>query len=693
MVDAVEKRRGAALITVLCLTMVVAIGLGAIFGYVANATRQVSLAVGRDVCRLAAQSGIELAKTEVNAAFQRTISASARIIGASFSSGDSTSAFDWFESYSGTSPKATIGRSNTVNVGGERTLCGCTVRVGVGRVQHAVGEQSAVVTFVAEAVRSNPGGTVSRSTIAETVRFAQERSKVFDNAYFVNNYGWFQGSGCTANGDVRANGDMYLDSSCKVNGRVFAARNEELDVAGDVTNYGKMDSYSTYRSTTYGTGNMARPLLKDPVSGTKNNGGFDTPNSVTTQNLRDRVKANQPLSVEMPYIGDISSSESEYRAWAQGLHSKDSSMSTIKQNGQTLVSVFYDGAGPSGLETVTDSYGNQVTAPDYGSKVLVGTQQHPLEINGPVVIPGDVIISGYVKGQGTIYAGRNIHIVGNIQYVDPPSWSGKSTANASNATKDMLGLMAKGNIVMGNYTESSWLSNIRTYLTQQPYVQRYACDTSDAAIGYPETFGGSYAATEYVNSTDFGKCASAGLTDYVPGGYDAATGKFGKQWMSYVPGTRTTAPATGYYDVYKSADTKERAYLRKGTSYIPCEEQMSVKYNRKYYESVCLDTEVSSRCSTITRIDAVLYNNHGIFGNLGQCSINGSLVCRNEGLRYSSKLYLNWDIRLYSGSSETVDNEKVGLAKGSGNPPRTIGWMELPDGFVNFGDAATGEGG
>ena len=108
MVDAVEKRRGAALITVLCLTMVVAIGLGAIFGYVANATRQVSLAVGRDVCRLAAQSGIELAKTEVNAAFQRTISASARIIGASFSSGDSTSAFDWFESYSGTSPKSTI---------------------------------------------------------------------------------------------------------------------------------------------------------------------------------------------------------------------------------------------------------------------------------------------------------------------------------------------------------------------------------------------------------------------------------------------------------------------------------------------------------------------------------------------------------------------------------------------------------
>ncbi len=59
---------------------------------------------------------------------------------------------------------------------------------------------------------------------------------------------------------------------------------------------------------------------------------------------------------------------------------------------------------------------------------------------------------------------------------------------------------------------------------------------------------------------------------------------------------------------------------------------------------------------------------------------------------YSSKLFLNWDIRLYSGSSETVDNELVGLAKGSGNPPRTIGWMELPESFVDFGPSAADEG-
>ena len=669
MFDTRHGKRGATLIIVIGLTAVVAVGLAALFGYVSNATRQAAMAVGRDICRLAAQSGIEAAKAEVNAAFQQTISAQARIIGASFSA-DSTSAFDWFEAYSGTTPKTTIGVGGVVDLSGSMQFGDCTVRVGIGRVEHVVGEQFAVVTFVAEAVRSKPGSPATRSTIAETVRFAQERSKVFNNAYFVNNYGWFQGSGCTANGDVRANGDMYLDSSCKVNGRVYASRNTELGVNGDITNYGKMDNKSTYRSTTYGTSNMARPLSTDPVTGTKNNGGYDAPDTATTQILKDRIKANQPLSVEMPYIGDISSGESEYRAWAQELHNKNPNMSTIKQNGQTLVSVFYDGAGPSGLSTVTDSKGNEVTAPDYGSKVLIGTQQHPLEINGPVIIPGDVIISGYVKGQGTIYAGRNIHIVGNIQYMNPPSWAGKSTSGGSNATKDMLGLMAKGNIVMGDYTVSSWLSSINTYLTSQPYVQQYACDTSDAAIGYPETFGGSYAAVEHVSGTDFGKCQSAGLADYVPGGYDADTGRFGK--MREV--------GTGQYEQKQVYNSRTRRYEWQNIEITA----PGTTYDRKYYESVCADSEVSSRCSTITRIDAVLYNNHGIFGKLGQCTINGSLVCRNEGLQYSSKLYLNWDIRLYSGSSESVDNDQVGLAKASDSPPSTVDWRLLPPGVVNF---------
>ena len=51
--------------------------------------------------------------------------------------------------------------------------------------------------------------------------------------------------------------------------------------------------------------------------------------------------------------------------------------------------------------------------------------------------------------------------------------------------------LVNGNIVLGDCTQDSWLSSIKTYLSTQPYVQQYACDTTDANIGYPSTFGGS----------------------------------------------------------------------------------------------------------------------------------------------------------------------------------------------------------
>ena len=60
------------------------------------------------------------------------------------------------------------------------------------------------------------------------------------------------------------------------------------------------------------------------------------------------------------------------------------------------------------------------------------------------------------------------------------------------------------------------------------------------------------------------------------------------------------------------------------------------------------------------------------------------MVCRNEGINYSGSIYFNWDVRLYSGCAESVDNDSVGLAKGSDNTPHSLAWMELPQGIVRF---------
>lgn len=649
-------RKGAVLVTVLVTTGVCALVLAGVLGYVSSATRMTALHAGNSICRLAAQGEIELAKAAVNEAFNNSIARGAHIIGGSL--GNSVCSFDWFGVGDNTTVTRTIGAQNgrgtAVTLDESAESCGCTVRVRAGRIRHPANTQWAEVTFVAEAVRANPGGTESRQIVAETVRFAQGRSKVFNNAYFVNNYGWFQGTGCTANGDVRANGDMYLDSGCKINGRVYAARNEELGVDGDITNYGTMDPYSTYKSTTYGVSNMSRPLAVDPVTGDAVAGGYDAPASATTQAKKDRIHGNLERETEMPFIGDLTSSDSDYRQWIEELRAGDPAMCKVTQGGTVLVDKYYDGVGPSGDASLADK----------GVLVLEGTQANPIVVNGPVVVASDVIIKGYVKGQGTIYSGRNVHIVGNIQYVNPPSWSGKR-ANSDNSSKDMLGLMAKGNIVMGDYTDSNWLSSIRTYLTSQPYVQQYACDSTDDLIGYPATFGGSYVAVEKVTHMGNGSDAS-----HAPGGWDSATGQFGK----------VREVGTGQYTQKQVYNSRTRRYEWQNVEITA----PGTSYDRKYYESVALDSEISSRCSTITRIDAVLYNNHGIFGKLGQCSINGSLVCRNEGLQYSSKLYLNWDMRLYSGSSESVDNDQVGLAKASDSPPTTVDWRLLPQGVVNF---------
>ena len=657
------------LVTTVVLTAAAALVVGALIAYVGSAARLTAVHEGDSVCLVTAQSELELAKAAINEGFSQGVARGAHIIGAGDTIG-TVNSFDWFGVGDATALTRSIGAKNgrgkAVLLDESVTNNGCVVKVRAARINHPRDTQWAEITLVARAERKNRGGTKSVRTVAEVVRFAQQRSKVFNNAYFVNNYGWFQGTGCTANGDVRANGDMYLDAGCKINGRVYAARNEELGVRGDVSNCGKMDNASTYKSTTYGASNMARPLMTDPVNGSYVSGGYDAPNgNVSTATLNARVHANEERETEMPFLGDLTSPESDYRLWAQELHDADPAMCPIKQGGKTLVTVYYDGVGPSGDPNLADS----------GVLVLEGTSTNPIEINGPVIVKSDVIIKGYVTGQGTIYAGRNVHIVGNIQYKNPPGWANKQ-ANSNNGSKDMLGLMAKGNIVMGDYSKSDWLSSIKTYLTTQPYVQKYKCDSTDDLIGYPETFGGSYVAVEKVTGLDSAYAANA------PGGWDKATGQFGKVREKTETYTYTTTEqqrvniGTAKKPKY---ETRTVEVQKTGTRTV-----LKNSFDRKYYESVCKDTEVSSRCSTITRIDAILYNNHGIFGKLGQCSINGSLVCRNEGLQYSSNLYLNWDIRLYSGSSESVDNDKVGLARGSDNPPSTKTWFVVPEGMLDF---------
>ncbi|MBQ6007224.1 MAG: hypothetical protein IJL17_01700 [Kiritimatiellae bacterium] len=612
-----RSSEGFVLIFSLVLALCAGVILAGTIGYVSYAARQSAAAAARSSCRLAAMSALEKVKDDVYRTFKAR-NGNRSVLG--------VRVYDWF----------TTGWSATaIGSGGYRVdfnesvnqirpnLGGFTdLRVRLRSAPVNVGNRSEV-TFFATAARMTGNGVLASVTLAERVSFGVDRSKVFDYAYFVNNYGWFEGSTITANGAVRANGDMSLSQSPKVNGDVYAARNDELNVPGDIKNgTGTMDNKSTYRSTQYGTANRSRPLQV-----THDDGGYNAPATVTSADLTARLHGNLREGLDMPWISGLN----EYIEYGKELKS------TLSQGGTYYINNansgdqnygYYQGTGPSGDPELPDNH----------ALVLEGTQTNPIRINGPVVVSNDVVIKGYVTGQGTIYSSRNIHIVGDIKYVNPPNWANKEAASGNgNSTKDLLCLAAKGNIVMGDCTAgSSWLDNtLRKVLTQQPYVQPYACAQADDGswidgdIGYPR----------------------AGKTVF-EGNYTAADGgkKVGVVYKKDKYGRTTTE-----IDHYTSSS------------------------DRRYYDSVVPPNEIANRAKTaITQIDAVLYNNHGIFGRLGQCTINGSLVCRNEGMIFSGKLYLNWDYRLYSGSPENVMNQLVGMPLGTGQPV-VLSWQEVPD--------------
>ena len=641
-----SSRKGFILPTAIFLLAVCSMAIVAVLNYVSFTTRMTAVHLGNSACRFAAQSAIEVVKRDIYRTFYAYSGGSSVRIGTM-----TGTAFNWFDTYTRGAPATATSAATPSSIGSggmtvylpfSTNISECTVTPVVWFSGRVTDQPAAIVTLRATASRTNPGGTISTSTIEERVRFALMRSRVFDNAYFVNNYGWFQGNGIVANGDVRANGNLYLDSGCTVNGLAYAARNSELGVIGSIQNTGKMQSRSTYWSS---CGTSARPTTPTWSGGGYYGGGYDSSLSVT-----ERLHPYQD-ELTMPYISDLA----EYIKYAQdsggslsgGISYKLDANGNVTQSSLGTINAHYDGTGPSGNPNLADR----------GALVLEGTASNPIVINGPVVVDSDVIIRGYVKGQGTIYSGRNIHIVGTIQYVNAPSWphpdNNPEATSQANMSKDLLGLAAKGNIVMGDYTLSSWLGSnnsngLQYYLRNGPYVQQYTCDDSDRNIGYPRT-------VEY--------------------GWTSNEAKFCGDYTQKDGGSKVTV------------DTKTQNVYQNGRWTQQTTTTIADSQNRKYYESVCAEKLIQYLCAdsqnprgayqpTITRIDAVMYNNHGIIGHIGNCTINGSLVCRNEAMIYESALKINWDHRLYSGISGSMSNA-LGLPMDASRPPQTLSWREI----------------
>jgi hypothetical protein len=415
-------------------------------------------------------------------------------------------------------------------------------------------------------------------TLTAVIRFGHKPAKVFDHAYFINNFGWLWGSGITVNGSVHSNGDFSLRSAM-VNGDIYASENPELGTAGTIAGTFTNQSVSDYNST---QGDNVRPSTPTaPTEDANGNGTLDVGEDSNGNGLLDTYdfedgydgtaeRLDAQRAVDMPYIGDLST----YRDLAA------EKGSSITQGGVTIV----DGV-------LGDDSGEDVNL------VLVGTAANPIVLNGPVVVENDVVLKGVITGQGTIYAGRNVHIIGDLEYANPPSWPKPLTditaVQTANAARDMVGLAAKGSVILGDYTDSYWQGTTDYYM-EPPFTNPYIVDPTDAANGYVTgtdgdgnpTFDGDYRAYD------------GGVKDDGSGG---------------------TRP-------------------------------------RRFFESSLSDAEIHSLAGpALTHVDAVIYTNHLLSGKLGAITFNGALVSRDEAMIYSSYIRINYDIRIRHGSYEFLD--------------------------------------
>lgn len=542
------SERGMILFTVMLMTGALMLLVGSMLTMGHSAIKSVRQWRMHDTSLLKAQSLMGKTKYELFVKYQTYFNAAP---GAKLSG-----KFNWFDSWSSSSVGSSSAYSMPVNSNlgdgytGTVTLLS---EANTGRASRTLGMQATVTA---------PNGTQRR--VYELVRYRLAPSQVFDYAYFVNNFGWFYGSTITAHGNVRANGNFAFQSNPKVNGDVTAAVNAAIAAPGSVSGTWNFDTTASYRNN---APVRARPT--DPPSATYTDTWSMGYNGAPVQ------KQYNPV-LEMPYISDLT----DYEYYANEANGR------IKIGNTTVVDKVYSGSGPDGVAGTADD----------GTVVLVGTSANPIEITGPVVVRGDVIIKGVVKGQGTIYAGRNVHIADNITYKDPPTWTHPDntpkTTVTQNGAKDLLGLAAKGNIILGNYRDGTWQSNTNYYMSPS-FTEPYDTEASDASIGYDSD---NNAANGY---------------------------RFAADYRALDGGKKITSTGA---------------------------------VNRKYYESSNDVAFAATNPSTgITQIDAVMYCNHLVSGKVGSLKVNGALIGRDEGIIFSGSVAFNWDIRIGSDSPDGID--------------------------------------
>ncbi len=315
-----------------------------------------------------------------------------------------------------------------------------------------------------------------RKVVDVQVVFSLGRSAVFDYTYFVNNYGWMTGFGqndLIVNGDMRANGNFdFSGGTPTVNGSVYASANDKLvpPAEGLVNINPFQHTNSAYNGASQSRRRQAydetkhgakgsdeyekwRDFLYDKAGGAVNNKFFGSiVGDVNGYRTYDNTWIDNTPTQEllMPDLNDITKYTALSNSYVDTRATFDNGAANPDYNQGAYVKVWNSGTNSyQRLDT------NGVVS---GSGVLIGTTDRPILIHGPVTFTQDCVIKGTIQGQGTVYTGRNIHVVGDVKYKNPPDFRGNDPQQIDNenSAKDMIALAARGSVMMGNTKQYSY---------------------------------------------------------------------------------------------------------------------------------------------------------------------------------------------------------------------------------------------
>ncbi len=560
-----QDNQGFVLPAVLMLLLIASLVGGAFLFSARNSFATVDQWRMRDECLLGLQSGLEQREYEMDQVVKAVTTHDVNM----FDGLDSTNSTKWMYWTNTYGPSTYVVATKVVTA--------------AGAVSKDLTNDTATISITNIATATHGGIT---RKVREVVQYYYAPSpivggadgSVFDNIFFIDNIGLFSGVNADFNGDVYANKDLDLQySSLKVNGDRYSG--------GDIL------SKHTYKSDSWsGYGNdRARPMKYT-------DGNRSNTNTYWEQGYDDNVSSYELATIkEMPFVGPLAEYE-DYAIANNGV---------VSNSSVTASAVWGDNTGENaGIGTN-----------DTGCLILIGTEADPINISGIVVATGDIYIKGYYTGQGTLYAGRNIYIIGDLIAKDPPTWphpdSNPTTTADANKTKDFLGLCAKGSMAFGDP------SALDTSFLKSPYTGSHATDASDAALGYVSYY-------------------SDGIP-YFDGDYTQPDGNGSE--------LRSDGSTRHFYDPMIS----DAAINALGVS------------------------------SDISWIDGSLYANHLIAGVFLNATLNGAFICRDESVVRHGNLTLNWDIRLGSRSRDNLGFSPwlVGMLPRQGSDGRKVQWTEL----------------